>query len=449
MTREFDAVVIGSGSAATAAATGLRACGRTVAVVDERPFGGTCTLRGCDPKKVLVEAARLIDETQRYAALGITRAAELDWPALMRFKRTFTDPIPEQRERAYREAGIASFHAHAEFADDRTLRIGADLVRAESVVVATGAAPGHVAQGDDALLTSEQFLELDEIPSSLLFVGGGYIAFEFAHVAARAGARVTILHRGAMPLEGFDSEVVAQLLEVTREIGVDVRLETEVLSATRDAAGVAVRARAHGQELTFRADAGVLAAGRPPAIDHLALEAAGVARTKHGVAVNEYMQSTTNPRVYAAGDAADGGGLPLTPVAGYEGELVARNIVEKNSTRVEFAGLASMVYTIPSLGTTGLTEESARERGRAIEVRRGDMTQWYATRHVAGRRAFYKVVLERDTRAILGATILGPHAQEQVNVLALAIRNGLRADRVSSTLFAYPTGSSDLEFFFS
>lgn len=449
MTQEFDAVVVGSGSAGTAAATGLRARGRTVAIVDERPFGGTCVLRGCDPKKVLVAAARAIDDAERYAALGITGVPPLHWPALMRYKRTFTDPIPQQRESEYRDAGVVAMHGRATFTDDRTLRVGDDVLRAEHVVIASGAEPVHVAQGDDILATSEQFLDFDEMPPSLFFIGGGYIAFELAHVAARAGARATILHRGATPLEGFDPEVVVQLVAATRAAGIDVQLGTEVLSVGRTAIGVAARVRTAAGERTVEAAAGVLSAGRAPALEHLALDVAGVARTKRGVAVNAYLQSTTNPRVFAAGDAADGGGLPLTPVAGYEGELVARNIVQDTREAVEMSGLTSFVYTMPPLGMTGISESRARESGLDVDVLRGDMTGWYSTRQVAGRRAFYKAVVERGSRRILGATILGPHAEEQINVLALAVRHGLRAEQVASTLFGYPTGASDFATIFA
>ncbi len=445
--REFDVVVIGSGSAGASAAMALRARGRSVAVVDERPFGGTCLLRGCDPKKVLVAAARVVDEAQRYAALGILdRVPLLQWERLMRFKHTFTDGVPEQRVHDLEAAGAVTLHGHVRFEDPQTLRVGDDPVRAGNVVIASGAVPGHVATGDETLLDSERFLDLERMPQSLVFVGGGYIAFEFAHLAARAGAKVTILHRGARPLEGFDPDAVAQLLRLTRDVGIDVQLETTVESVERDASGVIVHASAGGQARAFRAEEGVLAAGRPADLDPLALEAGNVERTKRGVKVNAFLQSTSNPRVYAAGDAADGGGLPLTPVAGYEGEVVAENILDGNTRCVEWSGLASMVYSMPALGMVGLSEEQARQRNLDVDVRSGDMTSWYGTRHVAGRGAYYKVVLENDTRAILGATILGPHAEEQINVFATAIRNHMSAEALASVLFAYPTGSSDLEY---
>jgi glutathione reductase (NADPH) len=447
MQRAFDVVVIGSGSAGTSAAVAASKRGRSVAVIDELPFGGTCALRGCDPKKVLVAAASVVDSAQRLGDLGIVdRVPRLDWAKLMAFKRTFTDPVPDQRLATYRDAGIAAIAGHARFVGPQRVAVAGDEIVAERIVIASGAKERHVAQGDDALLTSTDVLELERLPASLVFVGGGYISFELAHVAARAGAKVTILHADARPLAGFDADAVEQLLAVTREIGIDLQLEMPVKRVERDGNAVVAWAERGGQEVSFRAEAGVLAAGRLANIDALDLEAGTVERTKKGVRVNEYLQSTSNANVYAAGDAADGGGLPLTPVAGYEGEVLAANLLDGNHLAVDFHGLASMVYTIPPLGTTGIGEEAAKRRGLDVDVTAGDMTTWYSTRHVAGRRAFYKTVVEKKTGQILGATIFGPHAEEQINVLALAVRSGLKCDALEETLFAYPTGSSDLEY---
>lgn len=444
MEQSFDVAVIGSGSAGTQAALTARKAGRSVAIIDERQYGGTCALRGCDPKKVLVHAARVVEQTNRLYELGVLdAAAHISWPQLMRFKRTFTDPVSGQREQTYREAGITMLHGRASFADKQNLFVGQDTIHASHIVIASGAQEVHVAHGDDALLTSETFMELEQLPESLLFVGGGYIAFEFAHVAACAGASVTILHKDKQPLQGFDPDVVDRLVELSRAAGITIHLDAAVDDVRRDPDGVTVHTH-DGQ--TFRAADGVLSAGRSPDLEHLALDRAGVERTKKGVKVNEFLQSEGNAHVYAAGDAADAGGLPLTPVAGYSGEIAAHNIVNGNTRRPDFHGLVTMAYTIPPLGSVGLTEAQAREQQMNIEVRTGDMTQWYSTRHVASRGAFYKVVLEKPTQQILGATILGPHAEEQINVLALAIRNSLDASSVADALYAYPTGSSDLEY---
>lgn len=446
MEHRFDAVVVGSGSAGTQAALTLRKRGRSVAVAEERELGGTCALRGCDPKKVLVHAARVIDESRRLCELGIFKTPPaLSWPDLMRFKRTFTDPVPAQRLQTYEDAGIIVLHGQTSFKGAQTLVIGSDEVHAENVVIASGAQEVHVARGDDALLTSETFLELEHLPESLIFIGGGYIAFEFAHVAAMAGSRVTILHNDAHPLAGFDSDIVVRLLKLARAAGITIETETPVQAVERDENGVLIRAGRNG-EREFRARAGVLSAGRAPNLDHLQLERGSVERTKKGVKVNDFLQSVGNPRVYAAGDAADAHGLPLTPVAGYTGEIAAQNITSGNSRKPDFRGLATMVYTIPPLGSVGLSEAQAREQGVQFDIHAGDMGEWYSTRYVAARGAFYKVLTEKGTGKLLGATVLGPHAEEQINVLALAIRSSLRADDVADVLFAYPTGASDLEY---
>jgi glutathione reductase (NADPH) len=319
------------------------------------------------------------------------------------------------------------------------------VVYAQNVVIASGAQETHVAPGDDVLLTSETFMELEELPESLIFIGGGYIAFEFANVAARAGARVTILHNDARPLAGFDSDIVDRLLNVMRTSGITLELNMPATSVERSQDGVVVRAGKNG-EREFRARAGVLSAGRTPNLEHLQLERASVERTKKGVKVNEFLQSVSNTRVYAAGDAADAHGLPLTPVAGYTGEIAAQNIAGGNSRKPDFRGLATMVYTIPPLGSVGLSEAQAREQGVQVEIHAGDMSEWYSTRYVAANAAFYKLLTEKGTGKLLGATVLGPHAEEQINVLSLAVRSELRADDVAQVLFAYPTGASDLEY---
>jgi glutathione reductase (NADPH) len=162
--------------------------------------------------------------------------------------------------------------------------------------------------------------------------------------------------------------------------------------------------------------------------------------------VNEYLQSRTNALVYAAGDSADGGGLPLSPVAGAEGDLIARNLLDGNRYTIDFSGLASMVYSVPALGKAGLTEEQARSRGLRFTVHEGDSTEWYSSRRVRVRRAAYRVLVEDQTNHVLGAHILGPHAEEVVNVFSLAIQERIPATRLRSVLFAYPTGSSDIEY---
>ncbi|MDQ6929441.1 MAG: NAD(P)/FAD-dependent oxidoreductase [Candidatus Eremiobacteraeota bacterium] len=447
--QEFDLVVIGTGAAGNTAALHCKKRGWSVAIVDSKPFGGTCQLRGCDPKKILVGAAHALDAAQKMRASGVFAGEpRIDWAKLMAFKRTFTDPVPAQREKSYSDAGIVPMHGRARFVDEQTLDVGGERVKARRILIATGAKAAHFAPGDDLLLDNEAFLSLEQLPQKLLFVGGGFISLEFAHVAVRAGANVQIMDFAPRILMNFDAEVVEPLEQTTRELGIELHFNARVTKIVRDNAKITVLAEVDGKEQSFSADAAVHGAGRAADLDDLGLEAANVERTKRGVKVNEFFQSTSNPHVYSAGDAADGGGLQLTPVAGTEGEIVAANMVDGNTKTADFAGLASIVYTIPPLATAGLTEEAARKQNLAIDVVRGDMSSWYTLKRLNEKRGTYKVIVEQKSRKILGATIFGPLAEEQINVLSLAIRQGLDTTAITETLFAYPTGASDLQSMF-
>src|SRR5260370_1833793 len=228
MGERFDLIVSGTGAGGATAAYKCRKAGWEVAIIDSRPFGGTCALRGCDPKKVLVGAADLIDWIRRMEAKGVSATeAKIDWPSLMRFKKTFTDPVPENREKEYAKAGIAAFHGRTRFLDQTSLQVDHDTLSGRFILIAAGAKPATVGiSGEPHLTTSDQFLELEQVPQRIISVGGGYISFEFAHVAARAGAQVQILHRLVRPLEGFEADLVEQVVEAMGELGSDDRLDT-------------------------------------------------------------------------------------------------------------------------------------------------------------------------------------------------------------------------------
>ncbi len=293
------------------------------------------------------------------------------------------------------------------------------------------------------------------MPSRFVFVGGGYISFEFAHIAARAGANVTILHRGARPLDNFDPYLVEMLLQRTHELGIDVRLQTKVEAIesskvnNNNNIGFIVYASNtnDGGNYKIEGDMVVHGAGRVPEIDDLDLGVGGVEReNKKGVKVNEYLQSVSNPLVYAAGDAAASGGLPLTPVATYEGEIVAANLLEGNHVKPNYEGVPSVVFTIPPLASVGLQEEAARKQGLHFRINKANTAAWYTSRRVGENYSGFKVLIEDDTDRILGAHILGPHAEEAINIFAIAIRFGLKAGDIKQAIFSYPTTTSDLSY---
>lgn len=446
MTRQFDLIAIGTGSAASTVASRCREAGWQVAVVESKPFGGTCALRGCDPKKVLVGAAEVVDWARRMKGKGIeVEKLQIDWPELMRFKRSFTEPVPQRREEGFAKAGIVAFHGRARFTGPTTVQVGEESLEGRYVVIAAGEAPADLKiPGAEHLTTSDQFLELNELPRRILFIGGGYIAFEFSHVAVRAGSRVTVLHRSPRPLSLFDPDLVDQLVERTRELGIEVHLGTEAIGIDKSSAQLSVRALASGETGTFQAEMVVHAAGRVPDINDLNLDAAGIEWDKQGVRVNEFLQSVSNPSVYAAGDAAASGGMPLAPVASYEGQIVAANLVKGNHRRPTYIGIPSVVFTIPPLAMVGLGEQEAREQNLKFRVKQEMTSTWYSSRRVGETCSGYKVLVEEGTDRILGAHILGGEAGEVINLFALAIQLGMRATDLKHVLLAYPTNGSNI-----
>lgn len=447
MTVEIDLIVVGTGAAAQSVAFPCREAGWSVAVVDSDPFGGTCQLRGCDPKKVMVGVSELVDWARRMQDRGLSGPRpELVWPDMIRFKRTFVDGVPAAMDRAFTDAGMVTARGRARFVDTTTLRVEDETYTAKHVVIAAGArhAPLGI-RGEEHLTTSTGFLDLEHLPGRVAFVGGGYIALEFAHIAARAGTSVSILHRGERPLEGFDADLVAQLVQSTRDLGVDLRVGTSVTAVDSRGEELVVHARCGEQDLEVVTDLVVHAAGRAAEVDDLDLEAAGVARADTGgVAVNEYLQSVTHPAVYAAGDAVASGGLPLTPVAGMQGRIVAANLLNGNTRTPNYAGIPTVVFTTPPLARVGLDEITARAQGLRFTTRNEDTSAWYTSRRVGLAHTGFKTLVEDGTERILGAHLLGPHAEEIINIFALAIRKGLNASDLKDMVFAYPTSASDI-----
>jgi glutathione reductase (NADPH) len=444
----FDLFVIGTGSGGSAPAYRCRAAGWRVGVLDELPYGGTCALRGCDPKKVLVGAAELADWNRRMEGRGITGDAHISWPDLMRFKRTFTDPVPASQEQAFEKAGIATYHGPGRFVSPGKLLVNGEVLDARYFVIAAGAKPRRLGvPGEEHLVTSTAFLELDRLPPRIAFVGAGYISFEFAHVARRAGAQAIIIGRGSA-LRHFEQDLVTRLVAHTLSLGIEPRLDTEVTAIERCGTGYRMRVNTQGRTETVDADLAVHGGGRVPNTETLDLGAANIATEPDGgVRVNEFLQSTTNPHVYAAGDAAiSPGSLPLTPVAGYHGTIVASNLLKGNLRSPDYRGIPSVVFTVPPLAGVGLTEAQAREQQLDLRVKTQDTSSWYSNRRVAETSAMFKVITDNRTGRVLGAHLLGPHAEEVINLFALAIRSGVAATDLKHLLYAYPTSGSDVPY---
>jgi glutathione reductase (NADPH) len=393
---------------------------------------------------VLVAAAELFDDYRRMQGKGLkAEALRIDWPELMRFKKSFTDTIPHRREEEYGKAGIACFHGRARFAGTTSLEVAGEKLRGRKIVIASGQLPADLEiPGKQYLTTSDQFLDLDELPRRILLIGGGYIAFEFAHLSALAGCQVSILHRGSRPLRGFDAALVDQLLHRTRELGIEVHSKAEVRSIGTNDHGLTVAASQSGETLHLTSDLVVHAAGRVPNLKDLDLDKAGIEWDEQGVRVSDFLQSISNPMVYAAGDAAGSGSPRLSPIAGYEGTIVAANLIDGNHVRTEYRGVPTVVFTVPPLAAVGLKEDEARQRNLRFRVRHEDTSGLFPSQQIGETCSGYKVLVEEDTDRILGAHVLGTKADEVINLFALAIRMNMRATDLRHALLAYPTRGS-------
>jgi len=444
MAISYDLLIIGTGTAAMVAAMRVRAAGWSVAVADFRSFGGTCALRGCDPKKMMIGGADAVDHAWRMQGHGVEGDTHLEWPGLLAFKRSFTVPIPDKHEQRYEEKGIDTFHGRARFTGPNTLDIGGTPVEARHVLIAAGAEPLRLGiPGEEHLIDNEGFLELERLPKRIVLVGGGYIAAEFSHIAARAGAKVTIFQHGERMLKHFDPDLVGWLMDKFRDLGIDVRTDAEVTAIEKSGEGYRVSADGSDGEMTVEADLVVHAAGRGPALTDLDLAAAGIKHENGRLVLNAHLQSVSNPTVYAAGDAAQMG-PPLTPVSSHDAKIAAANLLKGNKQRSNYDGVPSVAFTIPPIAAVGLTEAEARDNGMKFRMKSARAEGWFTARQAAEKIYGFQVLVDKETDLVLGAHLVGPHADEVINIFALAIRHGITAEKLKSTMFAYPSGASDI-----
>lgn len=442
---KFDVFVIGTGVAGTIIANKCAKEGLKVGVVDNREYGGTCGLHGCIPKKVLVGATDAVESSRNLEGKGVSKAPTINWKELIEFKSLFTDPIPENKENKFEELGISKFHGNPKFIAEQKLQIGDETIEADKIVIATGATSRELKiEGAKYALSSDDFLDMKSLPKSMLFIGGGYIAFEFAHIAARSGAKVTVMDMESTSLLDFDKDIVTHLLNATKKLGVDLVMDTKVAAVRKDKDGYIVVGDNNGKMKEYRADAVFNTSGRVPAIFSLDLQKGNVLYSEDGIAVNDYLQSTSNPHVYAAGDNTDSQGLPLTPFATKEGHTVVNNILNDNKIKPDYCVRPTVVYTLPALAMVGMTEEQAKESDMDIEVNYASVPHWYAAKHLGQETYAYKVIIDKNSNHILGAHIVGPNAEETINVFAVAMQAGMKANELLKIPFVFPSASSDI-----
>ena len=442
---EFDAIVIGSGTSAYYTIDGLdQDRRRKIAVIDERPYGGTCALRGCQPKKYLVSNAEAVAMANHLNGRGINGLPTTDWKALQELKNEFLHGRSQADVEQWKNRGVATFHGSARMISDYEVKVGDEILKAKNIILATGALPRRSNfEGNEFVNDSEFFLNLPHLPERIVFIGGGYISFEFGHIAARAGAReVVIVHRSSRPLKAFDSDIVATIMKASKAANINVRLDTLPVRVTKAEAGYLLHTSS-GE--TYETDLIIEATGRVPNLTVLAGGMGNVEQSPRGVVVDEYLQSTTNPCVYAIGDCAATPYM-LAPVADIEGQTAAHNILHGNKRMMDYSVIPSAVFTIPSIGSVGLTEEQARERGGNFRVNHGETARWPSSKRIGEEHAAYKIIIDNTTDLIIGAHIARHNASEVINAFALAMKFKIKASDLADFIWAYPTYTSDLKY---
>ncbi len=443
---KFDVVILGGGNAGIGVTGPVRRAGLSVAMIEGGDLGGTCPNRGCTPKKILVAAGHALDEIERARVHHIdVGKPRLDWAALIDREKDMIKDIPSDLARAMARRQVQVIEGHASFSSPNTIRVGDRTLEAKHIVIATGSKPRPLPiSGAGHMITSDEMLSDRQLPRSVVFVGGGVISLEFGHVYARAGTEVTILEALPQLLPAMDAEAVAQLQGESERIGIRIKTGVSVNKIEPLGGRLRVTFVHDGREQALETDRVVNGAGRIANVDSLDLETGDVAHANGRLALDDHLRSTSNPIVHVCGDAVPTS-PQLSPIATYEGDIVGRNIVDGPKYRPDYRGLATSVYTVPSLAAVGLTESAARQKGLAVDVHVNDMLGWFSARTYAETVAWSKVIVEKATDRILGAHFVGHAGQELVNVFGLAMRCGISATQVRDNIYAYPTFASDIK----
>lgn len=442
----YDVVILGGGNAGMGVTVATREAGRSVAMIEPRELGGTCPNRGCTPKKVLVAAAHALHEIGRAHVHKIAvDPPKLDWAGLIERKAEMIAGIPVALATAMEKRGVDVIRGTGAFAGPNNIAVNGEIIEAEHIVVATGSKPRLLPiPGFERMINSDDVLNETSLPEEVVFVGGGVIAMEFAHVYARAGSRVTILEALPQILSNFDGDAVAQVKSMSEALGIDVLCSAIVKDISPRGERFDIVFDHEGLEHVVTADRVVNGAGRVADLDHLDLSKGGVSHKSGRIAVDRFLRSVSNPAVFVCGDAL-AGSPQLSPVATYEGRTVGRNIVEGPLYAPDYSAIPSCVYTVPAMANVGLREEAVRDAGLDYEAHVSNMSRWLSARTYAEETAWSKILVDRATDRILGAHMVGHAGEELIHIFALAMAHGITAGELKDTVYGFPTFSADIK----
>jgi glutathione reductase (NADPH) len=437
---DFDLFTIGAGSGGVAGSRRAAAYGARVGICEDSRVGGTCVIRGCIPKKLLVYGAHVAEDIVDAAGYGWTITdATFDWPSLIRAKDKEIDRLNGIYLKLLSDVGVELIEGRGRLIDAHTVQIGERRVTAERIMIATGGHPVlPETPGIEHAITSNEALNLRELPRRLVVVGGGYIAVEFAGIFRALGVEVTEVIRGDALLTGFDQDVRQMLGKEMTERGVTVLPRTHVVRIEKRAEGLAAITDG-GQELLC--DQILYATGRAPNTAGIGLEAVGLKTDENGaIPVNEWSE-TTVPGIYAVGDVTDR--LNLTPVAIAEARALAETLYNQNPTSFAPVNVPTAVFSQPLVSTVGMTEAEARTAGRAIDVYRSSFRPLKHTLSGRNERTMMKLVVDRESDVVLGCHMVGADAPEIIQGLAIALTCGATKKQFDRTVGIHPTAAEE------
>jgi glutathione reductase (NADPH) len=442
---DYDLFVIGGGSGGVRAARLTAGLGKRVAIAEEFRYGGTCVIRGCVPKKLYVYASQFPEHFEDAAGYGWTvPKAEFDWRTLVANKEREISRLEGLYQHGVEKAGGAAFHSRVVLIDPHTVRIESEdrIVTADQILVATGGRPNpHAAlSGHEHCIFSSEAFDLPELPKSIVIAGGGYIAVEFANIFHGLGAETTLIYRGREILQRFDMDLRRMLHETMEKNGIKIRCQEIFTQIDKRADGRLDAHLSSGDVIT--ADQVMLALGRIPNTENMGLEAVGVETGKVGEIVVDKFSRTSVKNIWAIGDVTNR--VQLTPVAIHEALCFVDTAFRDMPTKPDHKTVPTAVFSQPEIGTVGLSEHVASTRFDDIEVYRAVFRPMRHT--LAGRdeKMMVKLIVDTDTRLVLGAHVLGPDAGEMAQLIGISLKAGLTKDDFDRTMAVHPTAAEEL-----
>lgn len=439
MSYDYDLLVIGAGSGGVRAARIAAGYGQRVAICESDKVGGTCVIRGCVPKKLLVYASQYQKMFKAAKSFGWNIQSEFDWPTLLSNKDDEINRLNHIYLKLLSDAGVQLLRGHGQFVDSHTIAVADKTYTAEHILIATGGSPSVPdIPGKEHIITSNEALDLPQLPQSITINGGGYIAVEFAGIFNALGVAVNLVYRGPQILRGFDDEVAAFAQQSFQQAGIRIFTENNITAVEKTNSGYIC----HSEQSAIASELVMFATGRNPNTQNLGLKSAGIETLENGQIKVDHEQRTNLNHVYAVGDVCNHHNL--TPVAIKEGHLLVNRLFKGEQHYPEYDHIPTTVFSQPEIGTCGLTETQALNKYPNIKCYTSTFRAMKYAMSEVTEKTFMKVVVNQDSDQVLGIHVVGADGGEIIQGFAVAIKQGLSKSQLNKTIGIHPTSAEEL-----